>query len=135
MKKSSDKPIRNASIFGKRLRERRVQLRMSQESLGSSIGLDESCSRTRISRYESGLHEPKIATALLIANKLNIPLAYLYCEKNSLAELLLEMDSTSKDKTKMVIELARSIPNRLPYWSIDSNNIKHRRINKILRVL
>ncbi len=84
---------------------------MSQESLGSSIGLDESCSRTRISRYESGLHEPKIATALLIANKLNIPLAYLYCERDSLAELLLEMDSTSEDKTKKVIELARSIPN------------------------
>lgn len=111
MKKSSDKPIRNASIFGKRLRERRVQLKISQESLGSSIGLDESCSRTRISRYESGLHEPKIATAQLIANKLNIPLAYLYCESDSLAELLLEMDLISEDKTKMVIELVRSIPN------------------------
>ena len=84
---------------------------MSQELLGASIGLDESCSRTRISRYESGLHEPKIATALLIANQLDLPLAYLYCERDSLAELLLELNLISEDKIKAIIKLVRSATN------------------------
>ncbi len=111
MKKKSDESKRNASVFGKRLRERRVQLKMSQELLGASIGLDESCSRTRISRYESGLHEPKIATALLIANQLDLPLAYLYCARDSLAELLLELNLISEEKIKAIIKLVRSATN------------------------
>lgn len=111
MKEKPDESKRTASVFGKRLRERRVQLKMSQELLGASIGLDESCSRTRISRYESGLHEPKIATALLIANQLDLPLAYLYCERDSLAELLLELNLISEDKIKAIIKLVRSATN------------------------
>jgi transcriptional regulator with XRE-family HTH domain len=109
MKNSSAKSSKNALIFGKRLRERRIHLNLSQESLGVSIGLDESCSRTRISRYESGLHEPKIATAQLIANELDIPLAYLYCEKDAIAELLLELNLMTEEQIKIIIELAGSM--------------------------
>lgn len=54
-----------------------------------AIGLDESSSRARISRYELGNHEPQLATARNIASALGVPLAYLYCEENDVAELLL----------------------------------------------
>jgi transcriptional regulator with XRE-family HTH domain len=71
------------------MRARREALGWSQENLGVLIGLDESSSRARISRYELGVHEPPVATARLIAHALNVPLPYLYCEDDDVAALLL----------------------------------------------
>jgi transcriptional regulator with XRE-family HTH domain len=84
----SDVQLKGASMFGARLRARRKALGLSQEKVGVSIGLDESCSRTRISRYETGAHEPAIATSLLLATALGVPVAYLYCEDDMLAEII-----------------------------------------------
>jgi len=64
---------------------------MAQEKLGVLIGIDESASRTRISRYETGVHEPPIGTARLLAHALNVPLAYLYCDDDEIAEMLLNL--------------------------------------------
>jgi len=60
------------------------------------IGIDESSSRARISRYELGVHEPPVATARLIAVALKVPLAHLYCEDDEAAELLLLLHQLSK---------------------------------------
>jgi transcriptional regulator with XRE-family HTH domain len=63
----------------------------SQEKVGVAIGIDESSSRARISRYELGVHEPPVPTARLIASALGAPLAYLYCEDDNVASLLLAL--------------------------------------------
>lgn len=97
------------SLLGHRLRERRVFLKWSQESLGLAVGLDESCSKTRISRYESGKHEPKLATTKLLANSLEVPLAYFYCEKDSIAQLLLTIDLMPEEKIELITRIAQSI--------------------------
>ena len=60
----------------------------SQEKIGVAIGIDESSSRARISRYELGVHEPPVPTARAIAEALGVPLAYMYCEDDRVAELL-----------------------------------------------
>jgi len=77
------------SLFGRRLRAARERLGLPQDKLGVMIGLDESCSSARISRYESGVHEPPFATAKQLAGALNVPTAYLYCEEDELAEIIL----------------------------------------------
>ncbi len=64
------------SLFGKRLREARKRMGIAQDKLGVAIGMDESCSSARISRYETGTHEPPIATVEKIAIALNVPLPY-----------------------------------------------------------
>lgn len=69
----------------------RDQLELSQEKVGVAIGIDESSSRARISRYELGVHEPPVPTARLIADALGAPLTYLYCEDDNIAELLLAL--------------------------------------------
>ena len=63
----------------------------SQEKVGVAIGIDESSSRARISRYELGVHEPPVPTARAIAAVLGVPLAYLYCEDDNVAALLLAL--------------------------------------------
>lgn len=83
------------NTFGGRLRARRKELNLSQEAVGVSIGLDESCSRARISRYETGTHEPNIYTAKKLADTLMTPVAYFYCERDSLAELILKANNFS----------------------------------------
>lgn len=79
------------NLIGKRIRSRREDLGWSQEKLGVLIGIDESSSRARISRYELGNHEPQLGIARNIAKALGVPLAYLYCEENDVAELLLTL--------------------------------------------
>ncbi|WP_133699665.1 helix-turn-helix domain-containing protein [Roseateles toxinivorans] len=73
------------------MRSRRETLGWSQERVGVAVGIEESSSRTRISRYESGVHEPPTQTARLIAKALKVPLAYLYCEDDAVAALLVSL--------------------------------------------
>ena len=89
--KSSLQAEENVAPLGIRLRMQRKLLKLSQEEVGVAIGLDESCSRARISRYEIGVHEPSIETVKKLATVLKVPTVYLYCERNSLAKLILEI--------------------------------------------
>lgn len=89
-------PVRSPTVVGRRMRSRREALGLSQEKVGVLIGIDESSSRARISRYELGVHEPPVATARLIAAALQVPLPYLYCEDDDVAVLLLALNDLSK---------------------------------------
>ena len=82
------KQLTPSTLFGRRLREARNRIGIPQDKLGVIIGMDESCSSARISRYETGIHEPKIATVEKLATALNVPLAYFYCADDCLAEIL-----------------------------------------------
>ncbi len=85
-------------LFGRRLRTARKRLRLPQDQLGVLIGLDEGSSNTRISRYETGIHEPPFATAEKLAEVLNVPVAYFYCPDELLARLLLSAHRLPESK-------------------------------------
>jgi len=87
-----------STVVGRRIRARRKELGWSQEKVGVLIGIDESSSRARISRYERGVHEPPVATARLIANVLGVSLPYLYCEDDAVASLLLALQLLPKEQ-------------------------------------
>lgn len=91
------------TIFGRRLREARQRLGLAQDKLGVIIGLDESCSSARISRYETGAHEPPFQTAQQIAMALNIPVAYFYCDDDGLAKLI-EIYADLSDEKRLTLE-------------------------------
>lgn len=84
-------PLDSSNVVGRRMRSRREELGWSQEKVGVLIGIDESSARARISRYELGLHEPPVRTAKQIAEVLGVSLAYLYCEDDDIARLLLAL--------------------------------------------
>jgi len=71
------------------MRMARERLGLPQDRLGVAIGIDEGSASARMSRYETGTHEPPIATARLIAKALKVPLPYLYCDDEVLAEIIL----------------------------------------------
>lgn len=98
----SSEPLESSNVVGRRMRSRREELGWSQEKVGVLIGIDESSARARISRYELGTHEPPIKTARQIAETLSVPLAYLYCEDDEVAQalvLLSELEPAVRKKT------------------------------------
>lgn len=97
------------NIVGRRMRLRREELGLSQEKVGVRIGIDESSSRARISRYELGTHEPPVETARLIAKALGVPLAYLYCDEEDVAQLLKELATQSASQRRA----------RVSQWMLD----------------
>lgn len=84
----SSEPLDSPNVVGRRMRSRREELGWSQEKVGVLIGIDESSARARISRYELGTHEPPIKTARQIADVLAVPLPYLYCDDDEIANVL-----------------------------------------------
>ena len=99
-----------ASLFGFRLRTARECADLPQDRLGVMIGIDEGCASARISRYETGIHQPPYALAQKLAAVLNIPTAYLYCEDENLAALILEWGKLSSRKRRRLIESAGLSP-------------------------
>lgn len=86
------------SIFGARLRQARRRANLPQDRLGVEIGLDEGSASARISRYESGVHEPPYSTAAKLAEVLRVPTAFFYAEPDELANLIQAWGEMSKDE-------------------------------------
>lgn len=89
---------KKSHVFGRRLKAARQRLRLAQDKLGVLVGLDELTASARISRYENGIHEPPIKTAQLIAASIGVPLAYLYCEDDRLADFILKTHRFKDDQ-------------------------------------
>ena len=89
---------KSVSTFGVRLRQARRRANLPQDRLGVEIGLDEGSASARISRYESGVHEPPYSTAAKLAEVLGVPTAFFYAEHDELANLIQAWGEMSKDE-------------------------------------
>jgi transcriptional regulator with XRE-family HTH domain len=97
------------SVFGRRLREARLRAGIAQEQLGWMIGLDESCSSARMSRYETGIHEPAHLIVQLLAKALDVPSAYFYAEDDNLAEWILIFSQMKSSQRKAMLSHAEML--------------------------
>lgn len=103
---------KNASktnLFGRRLREARQQFGIPQDKLGVMIGLDESCSSARMSRYENGVHEPPFKTIEKIASALQLPLAYFFCEDDRLANIISSYQTSNEEQKQSIVDFVRCL--------------------------
>lgn len=94
------------SLFGRRLREARIRAGIAQDRLGVMIGMDEGSSSARMSRYETGTHEPPFPLAEKLAGVLKVPAAYFYCDDDQLAVLLIRysaLDSSAKEQVQALV--------------------------------
>lgn len=94
-------PAQASSTFGKRLKQARDAVGLSQKQLGILAGLDEFVASTRINRYERGVHEPDAGIAMRLAGVLNVPRAYLYADDDAMAELILAYARAGKAKQRL----------------------------------
>ena len=103
------KQPKSTSLFGRRLREARKRVGIPQDKLGVLIGMDESCSSARISRYETGIHEPQIATIEKIAVVLGVPLPYFFCDDDCMAEILIHCANLEDDQKGQLLNYLREL--------------------------
>ena len=97
------------SIVARRLREARLRAGIAQDRLGVLIGLDEGSSSARMSRYETGVHEPPLHVVQLLAKVLRVPAAYFYAEDDSLAEWILMYSRLKAADRRTLIDTAASM--------------------------
>lgn len=79
------------SLFGKRMKEARLQAGLSQEKLGVLAGIDEMSSSARMNQYERGKHEPDFSLVERVAQVLDVPECYFYCKEDDVASILIRL--------------------------------------------
>lgn len=105
--------------FAKRLKSARLRKgerlkaegrgRYSQERLGIDAGIAEETASARMNQYEKGVHLPELNMAIRFAELLDVPLAYLFCVEDDLAELLLLAHHlTPMERASLINQVSRT---------------------------
>lgn len=105
-------PRHPQTVFGQRLRAAREAAGIPQDQLGVMIGIDEGCSSARISRYETGVHQPPFETAEKLADVLGVPVEYFYCRSQTVAHLLIVVATLSEEEIAQLLKSAKRIRGR-----------------------
>ena len=105
----SQRALQTRSVVSQRLRQARELAGLPQDRLGVLAGLEESSSSARISRYESGIHEPPVKFAQELARVLGVPLAFLYCSDDRLADIILSYSTMPEANRHRLAEVARDL--------------------------
>lgn len=90
---------------GARLKAAGVKGRYTQERVALNIGVEEASATSRINHYEQGRHLPDLEMAKRLATELEVPLAYLFCEDDNMAELVLLFERLPARKRKQAMTL------------------------------
>ena len=105
-------PARNKSsniVFGQRLRQARQRRLLAQDELGVLAGLEESSSSARMSRYESGIHEPSFQFVDALARVLDVSPAYFYCPDDRLANIIVLYSGLPEAKRQALHQAAADL--------------------------
>lgn len=92
-------------VFTERLKEARNKMKISQKDLGIKIGMDPSSASGRMNHYEKGRHMPDIETLKKMADELNVPINYFFCESKESATLACLIDKLDDKAKRRLIQL------------------------------
>lgn len=95
------------STFIKRLKQARIQTGLSQKQLGIKAGIDEFSASARMNQYETGKHHPDPQTVERLCEVLNVPVAYLYCDDDDLAQVVNAYPGLSARDKKAILKTAQ----------------------------
>ncbi|WP_288841651.1 helix-turn-helix domain-containing protein [uncultured Deefgea sp.] len=87
-----------------RLKEARTKKGLSQQKLGELLGLEAGNASARMNQYERGKHTPDFDTLKRIAEVLDVPVAYFYCEDELEAKIVEAMHKLDSAKKIAVLE-------------------------------
>ena len=94
------------TIVIKRLKEARERAGLSQRRLGLKAGMDLFGASTKMNQYERDVHGPDLRTVTQVAQALNVPVPYFYCEDDELAAVILKFSELGvEDKKRLLVQL------------------------------
>lgn len=68
------------------------------------IGLDINTASSRMNHYETGRHLPDYDMAKKLAEELDVPVAYFYCDSDEMAKLLMSFHKLTTEQQQKVLE-------------------------------
>ena len=92
-----------------RLKSARTKAGLSQRELGIRIGLEPSSASSRMNHYEKGRHTPDLHTIKRIAEELNLPLCFFFCEEDDIANLVVYIHNLPKQGREALLESVTSL--------------------------
>ena len=97
-------------VWVTRLKEARLARALSQRKLGIEIGLDPSVASTYVNRYELGVHRADYPMSVRLAKALDVPVAYLYCDSDDTAAMLLAYHRAGKSLRRKAMRVLADQP-------------------------
>ncbi|MBA6409282.1 helix-turn-helix transcriptional regulator [Pseudoalteromonas sp. 5Ae-yellow] len=86
-----------------RLKSARKAAGLTQQQLGMALGMEPNTASARMNQYEKGKHAPDFLTMKRIAKELDVPVAYFYCEEDTLAELICVLGTLTEKQQKKLL--------------------------------
>jgi|TARA_R100001369_G_scaffold91758_1_gene134011 transcriptional regulator with XRE-family HTH domain len=77
---------------------------MTQRQLGEYLGMEPNLASARMTQYEKGQHAPNFQLLRRLSEALDVPIPYLFCEDETVAELILELDKLSPTERQKLLE-------------------------------
>ena len=100
------------TVLGKRLKEARLRLDLTQAEIGVRAGMDASVASTRINQYERGVHFPGLSVVERLAKAVDVPAPFMYAEDDQLAAWILAFPKISASNRRAVIDKAGMNPRK-----------------------
>ncbi|MGL6028228.1 MAG: helix-turn-helix domain-containing protein [Legionella sp.] len=97
------------SPISKRLKEARLETKLSQKQLGIAIGIDQFVASPRMNQYETGKHVPDFDVVERIAHVLKLPSSFFYTIDDNLAELLKLYGHLTQEEQQQLIHFAKQL--------------------------
>lgn len=91
------------TLFGKRLREARSKIGISQKQLGIAAGIDEFSASARVNQYEVGTHTPTFDTAERLSSALGVPTPFFYAKDDLLAEIIIAVGQLPQSERRKLL--------------------------------
>ena len=108
-RRATSTPLKDSPV-SRRLREERVRQGLAQDRLGVLAGLEESSASARMSRYESGIHEPPYEFVEAVAKVLGVSPAFFYCSDENLAEIIRASSDLPQSKRTALRKIVVQFP-------------------------
>lgn len=90
-----------------RLKEARKLKKISQMELGIRAGMAEHVASARMNQYEKGKHAPDIELLRRIARELDVPLSYFFCDDETSAEIVKQLEKLSDAGRLEILEIIK----------------------------
>lgn len=90
-----------------RLRAARQAAGMTQRQLGEYLGMEPNLASARMTQYEKGQHAPNFQLLKRLSEALEVPIPYFFCEDDTVAELILELDKLDPAERQRLLEQLR----------------------------
>ena len=103
--------LHNVNPLPIQLKKARQAFGITQLELGVRIGLDPGNASARMNQYEAGKHAPDYKMLKKIAGELGVPVPYLLCEDELLADLILQLAKLSAEEKLDILDKLRTKEN------------------------